>query len=213
MKKISTITCAIVVLATFTFLSCQKDDVLKPEKQVVRPTPTSTDTLSKSSASDKPPGPSNSDKQTLGIIGDLKMFCSTLDSVHIRKVGDYYNVDITMRRLSPEPDFSKDEGYSIEIWDYSVKADFIFFLLWHENHALTASIPPNQKVSTRVHVNNFFAAKGFYRRELIIYLSRKFNGTRYYKSMHVVDYHNGSKNQFNNYFFKPTAWSSDYFCS
>lgn len=212
MNKIYT-TYVIVALVIFTFSSCQKDDVFKSEKQAARSGPTPADTLSKSVASDKPPGPSDNAKQTLDIVGEFKMFCSRLDSVHIRKVNDYYNVDITMNKLSPPPDFSKDEGYSIEIWDYSVKADYIIFLLWHEKHVLTVSIPPNQKVSTSVHVNNFFAPKGVYRRELILYLSRKFDGTRYYKAIHKVKYSNQSKNVFDNYFFRPGEWLGEIFCS
>ncbi|MGE9516511.1 MAG: hypothetical protein ACQPRH_04140 [Solitalea-like symbiont of Tyrophagus putrescentiae] len=213
-KKISTL--FITAIALIVVISaCQKDDALKSEQQLQKSGNIQKEGLAKevsdSTPPDNLPGPHNN-VQSRGPIGEVMMFCSLLDKVEIYNKDGQRHISVKMKKLSPVPNFSKGNEFIIEVWDYAVERNWLFFKNWHKRHVVTMEVKQNYIASTSILPGDLFTGKGTGRRELWVYLGRKFNGTLQYKNLHSKEYSENNKNIFDDYKFISPLWFAEDLC-
>lgn len=196
-NSFTTLSIIAITIAAFAVSSCQKDDVLKSEKQIEKSD--GIQTSQNNVAPDNLPRPDNAGSKTRGLNGELLMYSSNFKKIHFSKDNGKRILSVEMARLATIPDLDPTKPYYIEIWDYALERDWIFFKTWHKKHVCTMLIDEYLKAKTEIDADDLFAGIGTGHRELWIYLTRKYLGVSIYKTLFIKYYSEIEKKDFDNW--------------
>ncbi|MGE9616087.1 MAG: hypothetical protein ACQPRJ_00635 [Solitalea-like symbiont of Acarus siro] len=121
----TTLTIVAIMVVAIATSACQKDGALKSEKQIEKSD--GIETSRNNTALGNLPGPDNAGSKTRGVNGEILMYSSNFKKIHFSKDNGKRSLSVEMASLATIPDLEPDAPYYIEIWDYALERDWIFF--------------------------------------------------------------------------------------